>query len=430
MYKFKNKTFLVYGAGLSGSSAVSFIKNNGGIAYLYDDNKSLSQIQNFEDVKNLNIQTAILSPGVAVLGNKNIELLKKLNIPYESEFSFGIKNAKGKKICVTGTNGKTTTVNILYNLFKSQQKQVFLCGNTDTPITSVCDKTTDDCVLICEVSSFALETANNIEIDACAILNIEKDHISRHQTFENYSNEKYKLASFLKKDNLFVCEENFDTKNINSIIKKYSTKIYSNACAIEDWIYYEDKKILNKKSINLIGEKNLENILCAIIFAKYFGIKNKNIKKTIKNFKPLANRLQFVKKINNVTYINDSKATNPHSTLCALECFKDVVLLLGGSDKGYDFDDIFLSENLPKKIIAFGEVKEKIIACANRFNFQNIYQQDSMKNATQLARKMATSGEVVLLSPACASFDEFKSYKHRGECFCEIVNSFNAKGEM
>lgn len=427
----KNKNFLVYGTGLSGTSAVSFLKKQGAKnIYTYDDYNQmpindLKAIKNFNDILTLNIHCVILSPGVNVLDNQNIDFLKQNKIPFMSEFCLGFLFSKGVKVCVTGTNGKTTTVNLLYQIVKSQYKSVFLCGNTDCPITKIACDTIEDSILICEVSSFALESlTEEFCPDISAILNITEDHLSRHKNFENYKNCKLKITNFQTKAQMFVCSDmyNFETK-ANKFT--YSLHNKTNGAYLQNKnIYYKNKKIIKIKAVTLQGEKNLENILAAITISKILKVKNKIIKKVIKSFKPLKHRMQKVFSCNDIDFIDDSKATNPDSTICALTSYKrPIILLLGGSDKGYEYDSIFKYCTYVKHIITFGEMNEKIFNCALKYNFVNVSKFSTMKEAVLYSKKLAKKGDIVLLSPACASFDEFNSYSHRGEMFLEYISS-------
>ena len=425
------KNFLVYGTGLSGTSAVSFLLKKGARkVYTFDDNNSKNiklahRLANFNEVLKLNIECVVLSPGVNVINNPNIEFLKQNNIKYISEFCLGFLYSLGTKICVTGTNGKTTTVNVLYDILKQQYSSVFLCGNTDCPITQIALDTTSKSILICEVSSFALESVTEDFVpDISAILNITVDHISRHITFDNYMKAKFNITKFQTSNQILVCNRDL---NVETSAQKYEYSSYQKtegAYLLNKKIYYKNKKILNTKIIQLIGEKNIENILCAVTISKILKVKNKYIKSSIKNFKPLKHRLQKVYSLNGIDFIDDSKATNPDSTICALSSFNmPIVLLLGGSDKGYQYDSIFRYCTFVKHIITFGEMNQKIKKCALNNNFFNVTNFDTLNQAVQFSKKIAIKGDIVLLSPASASFDEFRSYSHRGEMFLEYIKN-------
>ena len=427
----------------SGKSAVKFLLERGAkCVYIFDDNKTeilenTKTLQNFEDVVSKKIDYAILSPGVQVLGNKNIELLKENKIPYISEFCLGFLCAFGKKICVTGTNGKTTTVNLIYNILKKKYKDVFLCGNTDTPITQIANKTTKNSILVCEVSSFALETiTKNFSPDVSVITNIKVDHISRHKTINNYIKSKLNITKYQKNNEFLIINKKDDIKT--KAQKMYFSNIdkNSNIYVENNYIIYKKiknnkikkEKILNINKIKLLGKYNLENIMCAILVAKIFDINNHKIKKAIYSFLPLKHRLEIVCKKGGVNFVDDSKATNPTSTICALDSFqKKVILLLGGSDKGYEYDEIFEYTKNVKHIITFGQMHEKIYECAKRNNFFDVTKFNNFYDAVCYAKQIAKSGDIVLLSPACASFDEFNSYAQRGDKFVEILKEDEEK---
>ena len=431
--KILSKNFLVYGTGLSGTSAVSFLNSRGAKkVYVYDDNeikeiKNSYTLYNLNDLKDLDIECVILSPGVQILGNKNIELFKKLNIPYISEFYLGYLFCQGKKICITGTNGKTTTVNLIYEMLKSSFNEVYLCGNTDMPITKVANMTSENSLIVCEVSSFALESCGKqFKPYISSILNITNDHISRHGTFEKYKKLKYLVTNYQDNNDYFVASENFDVVTNAKLLTYSLNSISSGAYVKGKYIYFNKHKIVNKKHINLIGQKNLENVLCAVTIAKILKVKNFIIKRAIKNFKGMKHRMQNVYEKDGVTYIDDSKATNPDSTICALESFNNnVILLLGGSDKGYKYDDIFKHVNNVKEIVTFGAMSEKIKNTAIENQFDCVISFSSLKQAIYYAKKVAKDGDTVLLSPSCASFDEFSSYAERGEFFTRLVKEQN-----
>lgn len=429
------KIFLVYGIQTTGKSAVNFLFSRGAkTVYIYDDGdcdeiQDAIKLDNFDDVKNLNIDYCILSPGVNVLGNKNIELLEKLDIPYMSEFCLGLTKAQGRNVCITGTNGKTTTTNLIYDLLRTQNNEVFLCGNRDIPITQVVNNTTKNSILVCEVSSFALESiTNEFKPQVSSILNITVDHISRHKTFENYKNTKFNITINQNKNNYFICEYNLKVKTNAQILTFSLSNNNADIYCKNNYIIFKNKKLLKINKIKLLGEKNLENIMCATLISKLFGIKNRNIRKVIYSFKAPSHRMEEVCNINGIKFIDDSKATNPDATICALKSFKkNVILLLGGSDKGYSYDEIFSYTQNVKNIITFGEMNDKIYLCAKKHNFDFIVKYDKFFDAVSFAKKISKKGDVVLLSPACASFDEFSSYKQRGDEFKKIIKGENEK---
>ncbi|MDD4816205.1 MAG: UDP-N-acetylmuramoyl-L-alanine--D-glutamate ligase [Clostridia bacterium] len=450
MKNFENKNILIFGYGKSGKAVFDLIKNTANNIYIYDKkfnykmqnnnkinknnnknnyfdnilNKNIYLIDNFDKLINIKLHFCIISPGVN-LANKNIKYLKQQNIKILSELEFGASFCQGKIFAITGTNGKTTTVNLLYQIFKNAKKDCYLCGNVGTPISEIAIKTQKNSLIVCEVSSFQLETTKNFKPFASCILNIEPDHLDRHKNLENYCNIKNKINNFWKTKKVF----NVDNINVNKLSKKYfnsinfscNNNIFLKTINKIDYIFYKNKKIVSTDKINLLGKKNLENVLCAIILAKEVNISDKIIEQTLKNFKGLPNRLEIVKKSKNITYINDSKSTNILSTLFALETVgENVILLLGGSDKNLNFFPIFEKHKI-KHTVIFGEVAKKIAKVAGEADYTVV---DNFKTACKTAFAMARENDTVLLSPACASFDEFTSYEERGQKFVEYVNKF------
>ena len=405
-------------------------------------------IENFSDFMKYNINLCVISPGVS-LENPKIKELKTAQIKIISELELGALFCKGKIFAITGTNGKTTASHLLYEIFKASGAKCFLCGNVGVPICEIAHLTTSECLIVCEVSSFQLETTKNLKCFATTILNIQPDHLNRHKSMENYTNIKNKINKFFKTKKIFNIDDEITakiSKEFNSAIecstikktngcyiKKKNDKLNENFeendtisdnCDEKKFIYYKNREIMPTDNIKLIGTKNLENILCTIALAKQVKIKNEHIRLAVENFKPLPNRLEFVNKINDITFINDSKSTNILSTLMALESVGDnVILLLGGSDKGLDFSPIFLRHKI-KTTIAFGESLQKIESAA--FN-TILIKAENFNSACVTAFKIAKKNDIVLLSPACASFDEFTSFEERGERFKKNIKNFFKK---
>jgi len=523
--KFFNKNVLIFGYGRSGKSASQLLKKIGAKIFIYDDkfvvkiqdcirlkNKKDCQakfifsdlldkdavfINGTEDLDNYDINFCVISPGVD-LNNPMILHIKNKKIKIISELELGVYFCKGKIFALTGTNGKTTSVNLLSDIFKTAKYKCFLCGNVGEPICDVALQTTKDCMIVCEVSSYQLETTNNFKPFATAILNVQPDHLIRHKTLENYASIKNKINNSYKSKKIFNIDNDitkelsrnfansincslnqktngcylsgdtvfFKFKKPNpsqnsklnialikfSIEKKSLTKMNTSLIKSSDdyfsslnenkqnkinisdfkkikpckkffkkFIYYKNQKIMPTENIRLLGKKNLENILCTIALAKQVEVENKYIKQAVENFKSLEHRLELVDKINGITFINDSKSTNILSTLMALDSVgDDVILLLGGSDKGLDFSPIF-SEHKIKTTIAFGEVLKQIESAQKNTNF---YIAKNFDNACDIAFKLAKEGDIVLLSPASASFDEFSSFEERGKRFKKNIKEF------
>lgn len=398
----KNKHFLVYGGGASGLSAYKFLQEKGADVWIYSDKKqqdldNLNYLNSMSKVLQQKFDYIVLSPGVGIIGNKNITKLKKTKALFISELELGYLFCKGKFVAVTGTNGKTTCVSLLNHIL-GQKYNTFLCGNVGVPITSIADQTSDDCVIVCEVSSFMLESVSpNFAPDISAILNITPDHLSRHKTFDTYYKTKLEIT-------------NYQTKNQYLIVGKELANVTSKA----------QKVIVSPKKYksNLIGEFNNVNIAFVEQIASLLGVSPKEFKLALKTFTPVPYRMQYLGKKHGVKYINDSKATNQDSCIKAiLSIKKPCIVLLGGSDKGSTFTDIFKLKNKIKLAIIYGQTADVLENDANFCGFNKIAKFDNLKTALAHLKEFVKRRDIVLFSPACASYDEFANYVERGEYF-------------
>ncbi len=420
--KFKNKKCLVYGLGESGRSAIKLLGKLQAYVFFYDEDLAYkNQIGYVSDFEKEKFDYCIVSPGVNVVGNENLELLKKNGTKILSELDFGFLFVKGKIIAVTGTNGKTTTCMLIYRILKEAGKKVFLCGNIGLPISSLYGKTTKESYIVCEVSSFQLELSTMFRCEVGAILNIKPDHLDRHQTMAGYVNVKSKILKMSKRNVL-----NLDDEIVKKLVgnKKYtffSKKTLKKGVFIKNNCIFNNKtKVCDLKNIHLLGEKNLENVLASVACLADFKIEKKTFEKAISSFKPSSHRLEIVGEHNGVTFVDDSKATNVASVVNALTAFsgRSVILLLGGQGKGYPYDEIFQYKT--KMVLTFGEEGGSIFQTAKKYN-KNVKGFEKFEDACKFAVQTAQMGDIVLLSPACSSFDEFSSYIERGEKFKEII---------
>lgn len=425
--KLKNVPVLVYGLGKTGMETVKFLQKRKAKVFIFDD-KSFLKIENtqwLDEQSDLSfLKFAIVSPGIG-----ETKFLSKLNlfkIPVYSEFKFACCFLKTKLIAVTGTNGKTTTVSLLGKILNDAGKKTLVCGNIGTPLISCIEKQKEYKYVVCEVSSFQLENLGEVNSYVSVLLNVKPDHLERHKTFENYQELKFSIFKNQRKKSYAVVNKNLKNKYClhglqNSPIT-FSAYEQADGYTYGENLIYKDVTIDIKK-LNLYGKKNFENILSCMIVAKICKIKPEIIVESITSFKGLDHRIQFVKEVAGVKYFDDSKATNPDSTVCALEVFdKNVILLLGGYDKGLDYSSIFVSNKKIKTLIAFGQAKDTIALCAQKNGFDKIFKCSRLKDAILKAGEIGQSGDVVLLSPACSSFDEFENFEKRGEYFADFVN--------
>lgn len=456
---FSGKNVLVYGLGRSGVAAVDLLLSKNANVFVYEDTKSagtfandfrVKRISSLEDVQSKNIFLCVVSPGVQIVGNKTIKQLKAWQIEIIPEVELGAMFVQGDLIAITGTNGKTTSVMLLKNLLQKKYDVTFMCGNIGFPISSICNLTNAKSATVVEVSSFMLETTKNFKPKIACILNISPDHLTRHKTYKNYIKTKFNIKNNFDENNVLILNKNI--KNIFvGIRKKYKKRIFKlkiiknplkklknkykiiffdiNNSVKNNKLYFNNKKILLLKKCKLKGEKNYENILNDLYVCSVLGLNLTKLKKEIYKFSPPKHRIEFVAKKLGRYFFDDSKATNPDSTICALSgAKKPVVVLLGGSDKGFCFDEIFdKCQNKIKKVIAFGAVADKIVATCKKHNFKNVVEYKKLEYAIGNILAETQKNDIVLLSPANASFDEFTSFEHRGEMFATWVKNLQQK---
>ena len=432
----KQKSVLILGYGVTGKACVEYFLSKKYRVFVYakdtENIEGVNLISSVEEVLKNRIKLCVTSPGINIKKDLFCLHLKRFGIQVVTELEYSLKNIKGKTIAVTGTNGKSTTATLIYELLK-QKYPCVLAGNIGTPLISQIDHISRKTKVVLEVSSFMLENMNDFRFDVACLLNLTPDHENWHGGVEDYYQAKLKV--FLGQTKKQVAVLNFDdktvfdrTRHINSHALYFSkTETVKGCFERTGKLCYCDENfddIMSVKDVGLRGEKNLENILCAVTVAKYFEVDDKTISSVVSNFKPLRHRIEFAGEKDGVLYFNDSKATNISSTLCALGGFdKNVILMLGGQAKQQNFDNLFKKrlQNV-KFFVIYGEDHEIIEKSLKKFNKkQNFVLTKTFDEAFEQARLNATAGDVVLLSPACASFDEFKNFEERGDCFCEKV---------
>ncbi len=425
--KIKGKKFLVYGLGESGRAVVDVLKRKGADVCFYDDNLEFANYIGFErDPFSKKYDCVVVSPGVNGNQNKLLEHFKNNGVRILSEIDFAYLLCKGKIIAITGTNGKTTTCLLTYKILKNSGFDAFLCGNIGLPFSAIAEKTTKNSIIVCEISSFQLELSSLFKPNIACILNLKPDHLDRHGSFDNYKKAKEKIAQNMKNENVLIL--NMDDEETKQMIVHKNFKFFTKketkhgTNIVNQTICNGKKKILDIDKIKLKGEKNLENVLASVAICSHFKVKKEVFEKTIENFETASHRMEVVGDVKGATYVDDSKATNVASTLACLQAFKDrpIVLLLGGMGKDIEYDEIFESGFSIKCVVCFGMERKNISKCAEKHR-QKFVVAKNLKLAVKESCLQAESGDVVLLSPACSSFDEFSSYKDRGDKFKEYV---------
>ncbi|MEG1527647.1 MAG: UDP-N-acetylmuramoyl-L-alanine--D-glutamate ligase [Clostridia bacterium] len=427
------KSYLIYGYGKSGKSLYEYLKKSN-IVHIYDDNLELS-ISFQEAIKLIpTLDYLILSPGVART-NKLCLLCSVFGVTILGETEFAIENIKAQIVAVTGTNGKTTTCEMINHILNIGKKSSFLAGNIGTPLTQMCDKLTGQDIAVVEMSSFQLEEFNTFSPYISIVINVDIDHLDRHLTKENYQNCKA---------NIFINQQrgyslfNYDDLTAYELSKKARTKVgYVSLTKKVNGCYFDGKDIIvdffdikmsiNSPNIKYYVRHNISNLMFAVLVGALYDLTKQEIELAINTFAVSAHRMEFVKTLNNIAFYNDSKGTNIHSTLSAISSLGECCLILGGSDKGYDFDELIRNLSSCKFIACLGQTKNKILSSCQKYNFTSVEGCDSLEECCLACYNYARLNHIptILLSPACASFDMFKNYQERGERFKEIVNSLS-----
>ncbi len=429
MTKWEEKKVSVFGLGKSGFAIIKKLKALGAEVFLTDSGKPDVESENalkelkvkyeFEKHSEESISNKdliVLSPGV----NPSLPILKKakeLNIPVISEIELAYRFLSKPIIAVTGTNGKTTTTTLIGEFLKAAGKKVAVAGNIGIPLVSIDD--TDLDFIVAEISSYQLETIVTFRPWISLILNLTEDHLQRHKTMDNYGIVKSKIFENQKKTDFLIY--NAEDPIVSKLVLKSEARLVP-------FYKHEAEKVLHIDSIDMKikGEHNIENALAASLAAKIAGVKPETISDVLKNFPGVEHRIEFVRELNGIKFYNDSKGTNPDSTIVALKALgnkdKNIVLILGGRDKGTSLDKMVEKINeTTKKVVLIGEATERFKEALETSGFKQTVIAKDFKSAVKDAYSSSKSGEIVLLSPACASFDMFKNFEDRGEIFKELV---------
>ena len=442
----KNKNITIIGMGETGQGAAMLAKKLGANVLISDSNeiahKSFHEKAHKLDIKLesgkhtnkiYNSDLWILSPGVS----DKVEIVrnaKKEGIRIVSEIEFASWFTGKPIIGVTGSNGKTTTVNIINEILNQSNLKPVLAGNTGFAFSRAilndlfqCD---ENRVYILELSSFQLEYITTFKPFVSILLNISPDHQDRYENMEKYLEAKMNIV--INHDMKSYLLYNSDDAELTSNCKNLHTNKVTfgltnndeNILKIDDLHITKDQtKILSIDKITLKGNHNLSNILAAASAAKILNVSNKHIAEVLSNFSGIEHRLEKVTTLEGVVYYNDSKATNIESVIAAINSFKSpIILILGGEDKNSNFNSLlpFINKNI-KKIVSYGQARNKIsIALRDAVELNEVF---SLRDAVEECRKSAVSGDVVLLSPGCASFDQFNNFEHRGNEYKKMVKN-------
>jgi len=443
---FENKKILILGFGRSGYASAKLLLERNNEVILNDlKEEKLHNQEQINELKELgchlilgkedinlvnNIDYLIKNPGVPV-NHPYVLKAKELGIPVinEVELCYQIMRHDITLIGITGTNGKTTTTTLTYNILKEAFKErVHLAGNIGYPLCSVIDKIKKDDILVMEVSCQQSENIVDFHPNIALITNYSKAHTDFFSTYDNYKKVKSKMFYNQKEDNIAIL--NFDNnevleqmKDIKSQIKYFSKNERKDCYLDNGYIYYNDEKVMAIKDIKIPGIHNVENCMAAISIAKLLNVSNEVINKVISNFYGVTHRLEFVREFEGVRYYNDTEATNIKCTQIALASFKQpTIIILGGLERGQDFNELIPYMNNVKSIIAIGECRERVLEFGNKLGIET-YVFEYLKDSFEKIKSISLNGDVVLLSPASASWDQYKECEERGDEFKKYVNN-------
>ncbi len=451
---FTGQKVLVVGLARSGLAAAQSLHKHGAQVIGYDQKaidslgtvvRDLEQmgipvINEWEPEGIKPIDLIVISPGVP-LSLPMCQWAQAQGIPIigELEIAFRLKNEQVALLAVTGTNGKTTTTALLRYILEKDGRSAYYGGNIGIPLTSLIDELTQG-VVVAEVSSFQLETVAKFHPDICGLLNITPDHLDRHKTMDAYIKAKSKI--FAQQQPRDYAVFNYDDRQVRQLAQMCpATVVYFSAQHQLEQGFFIDNNVIvyrhaGKKTqicpvgdIRLRGQHNLENVLCAVAMSYLYGARPARISDALKTFTGVRHRMEEVVYHNGVLYVNDSKATNPESAIKALQSFhQPIILIAGGRSKSSDFTEFAqMVAARVRELIILGEARQEIKDAVMKTSFRNIHEVEDLTEAVDLASHFAVDGDVVLLSPACASWDQFPSYEHRGDLFCKLTRSLSER---
>lgn len=438
---FENKKIFILGMARSGYEAAKLLSDYNNKIIVTDGKEQKEKL--VSELESLGVKVIITSDQLSLLDDSFDYVIKNPGIKYDNpvvvkakelgikvineiEMAYSFLDKSVNIIGVTGSNGKTTTTTLISEFMKNSFDNVYLGGNIGIPLSNFVRDIKPNSYLVLEISDHQLCDMYDFKTNVSVLTNITPTHLDFHKSYEVYQMTKKKIFNNHTSDDLAVINKDDEVSmKITGDIK--STKVYYGhdktnlAYYDEEGIYYDGKLVIKLDDIILKGKHNYQNIMSAIIAVKKYGVTDEVIQKVLKEFKGVEHRLEYVDTINGVTYYNDSKATNCVSTITALNSFdKPIILLLGGYDRGHSFHDLDDSMKNVKCVVCFGETKNRIEEFCNDLNIK-CYKNDTLKEAMNVVKDICTPGDVVLLSPACASWDQYDRFEDRGDEFKKLV---------
>ena len=448
-----NKRFIIIGSGRSGIAATAFLHKKQAKVLLCDtksydallkEDYGIDRVVDLENVETIfgrqpsedeirRNDYLVLSPGAAP-DIFPCRIARQYDIPIMSEIEFANSFYKGNVVAITGTNGKTTVTTLIGELLQDGHFETYVGGNIGDPFINHAEHSTEKSVIALEISSFQLSLNQSLRPKIAVITNITPDHLDRHKTMDNYIDAKANIFMNMKDDDTVIL--NYDDPIVRDFINRIACKTYyfsleerdgMNAYLQGEEIFINIKgvheKLIHRNELNLLGAHNVANVMAGALAALEYGVDIENLRDTLKRFTPVEHRLEFVAKKNGVTFINDSKGTNPDASMTAIRAIdQPLILIMGGYDKHSAFDEIFeLIKARVKHVVVLGETKHKILEEADRQNYTDITAVEDFEQAVDVCVSFAMQGDCVLLSPSCASWDMFENYEQRGRYFKKLI---------
>ncbi|MDU1174580.1 UDP-N-acetylmuramoyl-L-alanine--D-glutamate ligase [Peptostreptococcus anaerobius] len=451
---YENKKILVVGMARSGLAAARYLLRQGAVLVVNDsksqeDLKGICQeLESMGDVRFIlgrnpntdevqDIDMAVVSPGVPLdldyimaIKNNRKKVISEIELAYQAGLKKNIRF-----VGITGTNGKTTTTSLVGEIFKAQGVETYVVGNIGNPAIEAVEMAGDGAVLVTELSSFQLESIDMFSPTASTVLNLTEDHLNRHHTMENYAKAKARIFENQVDDT--VCILNYDDPITRSMAEDCHADVvfFSRKDKFERGIYLDDDNniivnneieeiaLLKADELSLPGGHNLENCMAAIGLTLALGVEIEVLVKVLKTFKAVEHRLEYVDTVKGVKYVNDSKGTNPDSTIKAVQSYNDpIILIAGGYDKGSDFNELFeIAKDYVRSVVILGQTGDLIEDTARKHGFTDLYRVNDLKEAVEKSAQIAKEKDIVLLSPACASWGMYNNYEERGREFKNLV---------
>lgn len=449
MMELKGKKVLVVGLGKSGLAAALFLRRRGAHVTVSDVRSAEALAKDIPALLEEGIMVEagghglltfrrqdliVVSPGVP-LDTPELVQVKSFGLPVIGELELAARFLEGKMVAITGSNGKTTTTALLGEILKDSGVPTLVCGNIGVPVVGLIDESTPETWSVIEVSSFQLESTVEFRPNIAVILNITPDHLDRHGSFENYAQAKERI--FAKQDQNDYVVLNADNAPAAQAASRSSARVYwfSVEHAVEQGAWLEDgfvvyrgakdaavEQVMPLTEIPLKGTHNVENVLAAVVSARLAGVPAEIIRRAIEKFQAVEHRLEYVATVNGVEFYNDSKATNVDATAKAVAAFSSGVhLILGGKDKGSDYT--LLTPLLRERVSAVYTIGSAAAKIESQLRgVVSLHSCETLEKAVSAAVSAARPGHVVLLAPACSSYDQFENYEHRGRVFKELVS--------